>query len=183
MKASVSILAALALALALVAPVLAQGEDTTVRVTFRLVVYGEPPDAQDKLGAGFTEGDERSSDYFCGLDHGDRSNNNPCEGDGRVYRFRFNYVKNTTLVFDYFRTNGDHERFAEGVREIGTEDATITAYYDYNTGQGGLGEGPGVPEVPDTGAGGMGGSSLPLGNAVAALALLAAGGYATRRRQ
>lgn len=84
----------------------------------------------------------------------------------------------------YGTDDGDNERPKIGEdTELITSDVTNRAYYEFNTEKGGEGSGPGAPSMPETGAGGLTGAGLPLGPDAAALSLLAACGYAARKRR
>ncbi len=65
--------------------------------------------------------------------------------------------------------------------ETVNEDMTNAAYYDFDAEQGGEGSGPGAPQMPDTGAGGMAAAGLPWSYGATGLSLLAASWYAVRR--
>ncbi len=73
------------------------------------------------------------------------------------------------------------QTFQPTAYETVSEDMTSSAYYDFDTGKGGAGAGPGTPKMPHTGAGGMASTGIPLGYGAAALCLLAACGCAARR--
>ncbi len=64
--------------------------------------------------------------------------------------------------------------------ETVNEDMTNAAYYDFDAEQGGVGSGPGAPQMPETGAGGMAGAGPPWSHGAAGLSLLAVSWYAVR---
>ncbi len=64
--------------------------------------------------------------------------------------------------------------------EVVDENMTNSAHYDFDAEQGGEGSGPDAPGMPETGAGGMAHSGLPLGYAAVVLSLLLACGYLAR---
>ena len=173
---------ALALGLAPTAPVLGQGESRDV--TFQVLLYGEPPPGEqiEVLGGQEDSDDISIGRTFCDAEETDILSFPPCEGGGRLYTaVPVPRVQGGRIEFRYMRvlTGAPNEVFAEGVREV-TGDLTITAYYDYDTGQGGLGEGPQTPGVPDTGGGGMADNGFPVGAAVA-ISLLSMGGFVALR--
>ena len=170
-------IAVTALVIALVAAVPATAQETGAgpHATFRLVVYGQPPEGEQfSLAGGIRYSDDITlGGSFCGEPTGDPGESEPCEGGGRVYALAETFYRNEAAGFRYNRLSADGgvETFVDAAQYAGTEDVVITAYYDYRTGHGGLGEGPGEPGLPDTGAGATAGTGVPRG-------LLAAGLFA-----
>ncbi len=85
-----------------------------------------------------------------------------------------------------FHSTPFDENFQPVEYETIDDDTTNDAYYDFEMQKGGAGNGADAPGMPGAGAGGMVNGSRPpgisLAAAAAAIPLLAAGGYARRRR-
>lgn len=124
-----------------------------------------------------------------------------CEGgDGTTYTQEVRLDRGTELTYlfaagpedipeDYdgsedvlIYTTPRDQNFRPTEYETVSEDMTNAAHYNFDAGQGGVGSGPGGPGMPDTGAGGMAGATLPLGYGLATLSLLVGFAYAAVRR-
>ena len=151
----------------LAAPVWAQTDDR-VELRFTVTIYGEAPQGESlvsRFGEGGGTNIPGGAD-FCG------TRNTPgCTGGARVYSGdagggTITVSRGAEVTFYFYRTvgdfpEGDVDRFAGGTRTI-DQDTTIGAYYDYDTGRGGLGTGPNDQQGGDvqndqqTGSGGDG---------------------------
>lgn len=204
MKAITSTIAALMLALLLVAPALAAGEQgDTVTKTFELTLHGDvPPDRVFEVK--YLTQEEGSSGakpkaiQFCGSvqDPGAVQiiSRETCVGNGTVYTAEVEFQRGTRLAFQYFTLLasdpvGTDETFFSSIQGPGApggpedfetlDDDMVTSAWYRSGGASGSGQ---MPEMPDTGAGGMAGSGLPLYGSVALLPL-AATWYTIRRRR
>ena len=217
-------LVVLVAALAWASPALAQyGEEQVREVTYRLVVYGEAPtsDGFSLAGSADYSDDITAFSYFCGAGGDDGDEYVPCLGGGTAYtgneRSRFYDGERATVRFyrvevDSQGRSVESQVFAEPAPVV-TDDLTIIAYYDYRTGRGGAGVGPGnqggdvqnnqqqsdsgsddqqgagdgqqeIPEdLPQTGAGGLAGSGALWAMGVVAAAAFLFSGYAACRRR
>lgn len=141
-------------ALSWASPALAQqyGEEQVRKVTYRLVVYGEAPtsDGFSLAGSADSSGDITAFSYFCGTGGDDGDEYVPCLGGGTAYtgneKSRFYDGEKATVRFYRVEANAEgrtveSQVFAEPAPVV-TDDLTLIAYYDYRTGQGGLGDGP-----------------------------------------
>ena len=151
----------LALAASWVLPAAAQDGPESYAVTFRLVLYGDAPEGEKfQVGSVINNSDEGvAGGTLCGPRGNDRGEDVRCEGGGAVYTLGGTggiIPEGSTFAFLFQRigSDGELQEFAEGVVEDVSEDLVVTAYYEYRTGQGGLGEGPDAPALPDAGAGG-----------------------------
>ncbi len=198
MKTLRSTLTALTLALLLAVPVLAQGGDQgdKVTVTFELTLYGDVP--QDQAFGVFhptAEDDPRQRApilLLCGQVEGFEPRPD-CAGGGSVHAGSLKLERGTRLAYAFVRVaEADPENTAEifyltptneegepAVFEPVYHDATYGTHYRF-----GPDEDRQVPEMPDTGAGGMAGAGLRPGPAAAvAMALLITAGYARWNRR
>lgn len=164
-----------------------QGE--MVVKTFTLTIYGEAPEGDSFFLYYNPPGFRRplvEIIVFCGEpDSVYYPDIEPCQGGGSVYTERLELERGDELRFVLFHAGDvDAEDRQEILRdtETITSDVTNRAYYDFDTDQGGAGDGSQAPDLPDTGAGGMAGGGLPVANGVGGLALLIVGAYAWRRR-
>ncbi len=204
LRATLTALAMLAL---FAIPALAGGDGgDTVTKTFELTLYGEVPGDQAFIVTYVTgeqleqmESEELSGPppgvVFCGQPAA-RPAEEDCVGGGTVYTGKVEFERGEKILFAFVRANegegsgsGSEEIFfgspgletGEPELEILTGDRTNEAFYSFDTRQGGPGDDPQAPAMPDTGAGGMAGGRLPLGGAAILLSLMAAR-YAVRRR-
>ncbi len=211
MRTAVSAITALTLALLLGLPALAAAEqEDKVTKTFELTLHGDvPKDRLFLVAYGTMEDVEAGTPrpsfvIFCGQLEEDLSwaevvvaSDEDCVGNGKVYRADVEFERGTSIYYAYqaqreecghncsqiFYSSVDLDRLAgdEPPRPEDSEtlngDTTTSAYYRFG------GNGGGQPvEMPDTGAGGAAREFLPAPYAAAGLALLAASGYAIRRR-
>lgn len=201
-----SVVMALALALVLSAPTLAQDEEVTQ--PFKLTLYGDVPDGEAFYVSFAPEGHpEGTYEIICGTVEGvatEVSGSGPvCEGnaDGNVYTGSEVFPESlfpvgTDLRFSFSRVtaSGEREIVREGTTPI-NPDRSIDAWFGFggagpdddkddtgqsgqgnDTQQGGTGQMP--DELPDTGAGGAAGG-IPF--ALSALLSLALAAYAVIR--
>ncbi len=203
MKILASTLTALMLALLLVAPTLAGGgTQDTVTKTFELTLYGDVPSDQVFGVLYTTQGTQTPTIVqFCGPElqgvgpNIRRISDESCSGGGTAYSFDAEFPHGAKLAFRYLTGPADDpqasQTFYTSVEGDGppsdpadfeTLDADMvnSAYYDSGTDRGGAGDGPGSPQMPDTGAGGLSDDGSALGG-IAALAALVAIGYAASR--
>lgn len=167
MQALTSFLAALILLFVLALPAgsrdsLAQSPGAElIKLTFRLTLNGEGPERDSFYGS--YNGLDRGPGfrpvplYFCGPP-GSLSNTQSypeCRGGGAVYSIERMVGKGADIEFRLIRNfaSSPGKPFATGARAVGG-DTTISAYYNYDSEEGGLGQDPNVPDMPDTGAGG-----------------------------
>lgn len=192
---------ALVLLLLLAVPAAAQDDDT-VTVTFGLTLYGDAPEG-DAFYVSYNQSNwvEGRDIILCGtveaMGPGPSGRGPECDGEGTTYTDIDVLDDGAELNFFWVRRRalGELEIVHRGTTTLGT-DTTYRAFYDYRTGQGGLGKGPQdqpagqanddqqeVPDMPDTGLGGMAGTGLPLGSLATVVSVLIAGGYALLRRR
>ncbi len=172
---------ALALLLAAASPrALAQGS-ADVTVTFELTLYGDVPEG-DAFGVSYgfrTQGGSAAESIvvFCG--YGAKVE---CEGNGTAYRHS-TVTNNPELSFGFFRRSGGQGENIVRAQETVTKDMTFQGYYDYRTGTGGFGTGPGKVSVPQQMPGtGGGGSAHSAGRAAVMIALLVTENMSLRHR-
>lgn len=188
------------------------GQEDMVTKTFTLTLHGDVPADEGFIAGYVEEGQNPDTEghfvVLCadldripkeereGIPSEDIISDQPCAGHGNVYSFERKFERGTGLAFFFARVSVTDEDFFEifstslkgdleldedpGPEDFETlnSDTTNTAWFRFSGG----GDDQQMPEMPSTGAGGMAGGSLPLGNVAAALALLAAGGYAVIRR-
>lgn len=179
MKARTAMLVALAITLMMVSAALAQDEDT-YEVTFQLTIYGEAPTGESFRVQGARLGAHKLTPggLFCGREDADKGYiiGPRCNGGGAMYATRpsaFASGERVQFNFDWLGVDGTLTTFFEDIREA-TQNITISAYYDFRTGQGGAGNGVQQPGMPNTGGGGTVAGEVPAGTTLAALACLAA---------
>lgn len=159
--------------------------------TFTLTLYGEVPRDQDFYVAyrGSEVGAPADFLVFCSdstnVGGAEEPDLGPCQGDGTVYTDFLSPREGERIDFSFVRSRevvtGVMDEFLQGSVTIGGN-PVVRAYYDFRTGQGGRGDGPGLPEPPSAGAGGTAGGGSPVGDLAGVLALLVASGYAKLRR-
>lgn len=203
MKILASTLTALMLALLLVVPAPAGGSTQDMATkTFKLTLYGDVPSGQVFGVLYTTQGTQAPTIVqFCGPElqgvgpNIRRISEESCSGGGTAYSFDAEFPQGTKLAFRYltgpaddpqasqtFYTSIEGDGAPSDTGDFETLDADLinSAYYDSDTGRGGAGDGPGAPQMPDTGAGGLSDEGSPPGG-TAALAALVAIGYAASR--
>jgi hypothetical protein len=154
MKVLLAVMAILALALGTQTP--AQAQDTVTK-TFKLTLYGEGP---GRGFPGFSLNSTADRRAFCGGFPGDV----PCKGGGAVYTVQVDVPKGTTLTYyvDVSKnpdppdeTRGSITTHLICGSEKLTADRTNEAWYDFDTGMGGAGKGPGDAQQDDQQSGGV----------------------------
>ncbi len=204
MKTLASILLALTLALVLTIPALAGGEqDDMVTKTFKLTLHGDVPAERVFEVKYLTEEQARSGAnptaiQFCGSVQDPGAvriiSREACVGNGTIYTAELEFPRGTRLAYMYFTLLasdpvGTDETFFSSIKGPGEpggpedfetldEDMVNFASYQSRTADG---DGQ-APEMPDTGAGAMAGTNLPIYAGMALFSLVAAVGYGVRRR-
>jgi hypothetical protein len=200
MKTLVSTLTALVLALLLVVPALAAGDEQedTVTKTLKLTLYGDVP--EDRVFGAFyyvsPETHPAGLIQFCGPDvpGGEAPSQvvseKDCQGGGTAYTASAKFDTGTGVFVEFVTLavsdpQNTLEIFAESPElkdpesleyEVLNTDTTNTASYRF-----GANNGQQMPEMPSSGAGGMGSSHSPIARMAAMLLLLAAGACVLRR--
>ncbi len=202
MKTVASTMAALMLALLLAAPVLAGGDTQGDKITktFKLTLYGDVP--EDRVFAAVygtredAEGGTPNFVLFCGQTEEfppgaqvTTVSEEDCVGaDGTEYTAEVEFERGTSIYFAYIHGKEGADKDAnelffrsdDGDEELEDEDFEVLNGDKTNTGWYRFGD---LPDMPDTGAGGMAGGGLPIQQTSAALGLLAAAGYWIARRR
>ena len=176
MKTLRSLLMATALLMMLAIPAMAQGgsEGDTITKTFELTLNGEVPEGDIfVLEYPYPSGQSFGDIVFCGS-----ADTGECLGGGTVYTTSVEATAGSSERFAFGRLpgGGSAEIFHEGT-VVADDDKTISAEYTFGTGE--------TPEeMPETGAGGLAPvAPIPVGNAVAGLAMLIGAGFAVLRRR
>lgn len=159
-----SVLAAAVLLTLLTAPGLTQ---ETVRQTFRLMINGDPPEGEAfkvVIIIPRKEGNAEGAIELCG-DPTDPTSPLICKGGGAVYTRTVEAGAGAKVWYSFQRMGPDGKLIATfaGKDLAPDTDNTFAAYYNYATGQGGLGEDPSVPALPNTGGGGAADGGLAAG--------------------
>ncbi len=200
MRTMASTLTALALALLLAAPAVAGGEQgNTVTKTLELTLHGEVP--QDRVFGAFyyvsAETHPAGLVQFCGpqVEGGEPPSQvvseKACTGDGSVYRAEVEFDRGTGVFVEFVTLSvSDPQNTLEIFTEIPEPenpeslryetldaDATNSAWYRFEAGGNQQ-----TPQMPATGSGGMSNDGAPVNGIAVGLSLVAAGGYAVRRR-
>ncbi len=200
MKTLVSTLTALVLALLLVVPVLAGGDEQEdiVTKTFKLTLYGDVP--EDRVFGAFYYVSPQTHPagliQFCGPDvpggeaPSQVASEQDCQGGGTAYTASAEFDTGTGIFVEFVTLSVNDpqntlEIFAESPEledpesleyEVLNTDTTNTASYRF-----GADNGQQTPQMPTTGAGGMGSSHSSIARTAAMLLLLTVGACVLRR--